>query len=86
MPRAKKRPASGRGACDRASRLLGEKVLDVLESLLEADDDKVRLAAAKEIKEIVRQTGPEEFPEGATGQEPARVFVVTGIDRKPGTD
>jgi len=83
MARAKKTPARGNAGA-RASRLLGEKVLDVLESLLEADDEKVRLAAAKEIKEIVRQAGPEDRMEQGRQDAPARVFVVTGIDRKPG--
>lgn len=84
MAAAKKPSAKGAAACKRAAKLLNEKVLDVLESLLEAEDDKVRLAAAKEIKEIVRQTDPGET-DAASGREgPARVFVVTGIDRKPG--
>lgn len=69
--------------CARAAKLLNEKVLDVLERLLEAGDDKVQLAAAKEIKEIARQTEPGE--QKASG-EASRVFVVTGIDRKPGCE
>lgn len=79
-PRRKASP-KGAAACERAAKLLNEKVLDVLENLLEAEDDKVRLAAAKEIKEIVRQTDP---AEPAPTEGPSRVFVVTGIDRKPG--
>ncbi|MFP5240036.1 MAG: hypothetical protein ACLGQW_09420 [Acidobacteriota bacterium] len=67
--------------CQRAAALLSEKVLDVLERLLEAEDDKVQLAAAKEIKDIARQTA-EDAPAPKDG--PGRVFVVTGIDRKPG--
>lgn len=83
MAARKKTISKGAAAGERAAKLLNEKVLDVLESLLEAEDDKVRLAAAKEIKEIVRQADPEE-PSAPAG--PSRVFVVTGIDRKPGRE
>lgn len=83
MPRARKTSRAG-DAGARASRLLSEKVLDVLESLLEADDEKVRLAAAKEIKEIVRQAGPGEQGAEPARDGPSRVFVVTGIGREPG--
>jgi len=79
----RKTPTKGQLVCRRASRLLSEKVLDVLERLLEAEDDKVQLAAAKEIKDIARQTDPGE-PESPGG--PSRVFLVTGIDRKPGCE
>ena len=80
--RRKTQPRGG-PVCERAAKLLNEKVLDVLERLLEAGDDKVQLAAAKEIKEIARQTdsGGEQPP-----GEASRVFVVTGIDRKPGCE
>jgi len=84
VPAKRKTPARGVPGCRRAVRLLDEKVMDVLESLLDAEDDKVRLAAAKEIKEIARQAQPE-GPAG-TAETPGRVFVVTGIDRKPGDD
>ncbi|GFK93542.1 hypothetical protein NNJEOMEG_01376 [Fundidesulfovibrio magnetotacticus] len=82
MPPARKPPRKGVPGCRRAVKLLDEKVMDVLESLLDADDDKVRLAAAKEIKEIARQV-PDEEPD-AQARQPGRVFLVTGIDRKPG--
>ena len=65
----------------RAARLLDEKVLDVLERLLEASDDKLQLAAAKEIRDIAR--GSAEVAEQGEAK-PSRVFVVTGIERKPG--
>ncbi len=81
MPPARKKAKTPGKAGERAVKLLNEKVLDVLERLLEATDDKVQLAAAKEIKEIARNVDapPEETPGGAQ-----RVFVVTGIERKPG--
>lgn len=82
MPAKRKALPRGAPGCRRAARLLDEKVMDVLESLLDAEDDKVRLAAAKEIKEIARQGAPEGPAE--TAETPGRVFVVTGIERKPG--
>uniref|UniRef100_A0A7C4EJS6 Uncharacterized protein n=1 Tax=Fundidesulfovibrio putealis TaxID=270496 RepID=A0A7C4EJS6_9BACT len=70
-------------ACRRASTLLEGKALDVLETLLDTGDDKMRLEAVKQIKEIARQAEPEAPPAQDKARE-SRVFVVTGIDRKPG--
>lgn len=67
----------------RAAKLLDEKVLDVLERLLDASDDKLQLAAAKEIRDIAR--GSAEVSDQAESK-PSRVFVVTGIERQPGEE
>lgn len=83
MAGRRKAKSQGGPVCERAAKLLNEKVLDVLERLLEADDDKVQLAAAKEIKEIARQA---QAPEPEAQGTASRVFVVTGIDRKPGCE
>ena len=83
MAARRKTKSAGGQACERAAKLMDEKVLDVLERLLEADDDKVQLAAAKEIKEIARQT---DTAKADDQPNPSRVFVVTGIDRKPGCE
>ena len=83
MAGTRRTTARRKPVCQRAAALLSEKVLDVLERLLEADDDKVQLAAAKEIKDIAKQTA-EEAP--VQRDKPSRVFVVTGIDRKPGAE
>lgn len=83
MATRKSAPRRDAAAGKRAARLLNEKVLDVLERLLDTGDDKVQLAAAKEIKEIARQNEAADPGENA-GQN--RVFVVTGIERQPGDD
>ena len=80
MPPTRKIANTPGKAGERAVKLLNEKVLDVLERLLEATDDKVQLAAAKEIKEIA--SNMDVPPDEASGGQ--RVFVVTGIGRKPG--
>lgn len=82
MAATRRTPPRRKPVCQRAADLLNMKVLDVLERLLEAEDDKVQLAAAKEIKDIAKQTAEEAAPPAQA--DPGRVFVVTGIDRKPG--